>query len=150
MRNTNYPLTVYYDASCPLCMAEMSNLMLRNREAKLVFVDVSATPGISPLPGVPYADLTRLLHARAADGRVIRGVPALHAAYTAVALGWVTRPTTWPLIGPLADALYPFVARHRQRIPRVVVRWLFEGASRRAAEHAAARGSCSQGRCTPR
>lgn len=150
MNNAPYPLTIYYDASCPLCMAEMSNLMLRNREAKLVFVDVSATPEVSPLPGVPHAELMRLLHARAADGCVIRGVPALHAAYTAVGLGWVTRPTTWPVIGLLADALYPVVARHRQRIPRFVVRWLFEGASRRAAEQAAAHGACSQGQCTRR
>ena len=51
--NATWPLVIYYDASCPLCMAEMGNLMLRNREANLVFVDVSATPGASPLPGVP-------------------------------------------------------------------------------------------------
>lgn len=150
MPNSIYPITIYYDASCPLCMAEMGNLMLRNREANLVFVDVSATPGASPLPGVPYADLMRLLHARTVDGGVIRGVPALRAAYEGVGLGWVTRATTWPVIDVLADALYPVVARHRQRIPRFVVRWLFEGAARRAAQHAAASGSCSQGQCTRR
>ena len=99
MPNSIYPITIYYDASCPLCMAEMGNLMLRNREANLVFVDVSATPGASPLPGVPYADLMRLLHARTVDGDVIRGVPALRAAYEGVGLGWVTRATTWPVIG---------------------------------------------------
>jgi predicted DCC family thiol-disulfide oxidoreductase YuxK len=42
MDTTRYPLTIYYDASCRLCDGEMRNLMLRNTEGRMVFVDASA------------------------------------------------------------------------------------------------------------
>ena len=32
MNETVYPLTLYYESACPLCKAEMQNLMLRNTE----------------------------------------------------------------------------------------------------------------------
>ena len=34
-----FPLTVFYDASCPLCASEMHALAARDREARLVLVD---------------------------------------------------------------------------------------------------------------
>src|ERR1043166_3390105 len=37
-----YPLTVFYDASCPMCASEILALKEREREARLVLVDCSA------------------------------------------------------------------------------------------------------------
>lgn len=48
---STYPLTIYYDASCPLCHAEMHNLMLRNSQGLLQFVDASPVDFTSPVPG---------------------------------------------------------------------------------------------------
>lgn len=140
-------LTIYYDASCPLCMSEMHNLMLRNREGRVNFVDASPLDFVSPLPGRDRAELMRVIHAQTAEGQVLTGVAALRAVYAAVGLGWVLAPTGWPLIRQLADAAYPWVARHRHHVPRGLVRWVFEGAARRAALQAAAHNACQNGQC---
>jgi len=133
-----YPLTLYYESACPLCNAEMSNLMLRNAEGHLRFADVSA-PDFSDLPaGTSMQDLLELIHARRADGRVLKGVEVFRLAYEAVGLGWVSAAMRWPLLRPLAEWGYPVLARNRHRIPRGLVRLMFEGAVRRAAERSAA------------
>ena len=133
-----YPLTLYYESACPLCNAEMSNLMLRNTEGHLRFADVSA-PGFADLPaGATMQDLLALIHARTADGRVLKGVEVFRLAYEAVGLGWVSGAMRLPLLRPLAEWAYPVLARNRHRIPRGLVRLMFEGAVRRAAERSAA------------
>lgn len=140
-----YPLTIYYESACALCNAEMSNLILRNTEQKLVFVDISA-PGFADLPpGTTREELLELIHARQADGTVIKGVDVFRHAYRAAGLSWVTSGLALPVIGRLADRLYPWVARNRHRFPRPIVALLFETAIRRAAERAAAREACKPG-----
>lgn len=138
-----FPLTIYYESACALCNAEMSNLKLRNSHGRLVFVDVSA-PGFSDLPpGTGLAELLTLIHARQADGEIIKGVDVFRQAYSAVGLGWVTRLLQAPLLGRLADGVYPWIARHRHQQPRVMT-WIFEIAARRAAQraHCAAGAAC--------
>lgn len=147
MTTTLYRLTLYYESACALCNGEMTNLMLRDTEGKLRFVDVSAPGFDSPLPGTTTADLLERIHAQTADGRVLRGVEVFRHAYRAVGLGWLVAPTNWPLLGPLADKLYPVLARNRHRIPRVVSHLLFETATRRAAERAALRRCHPGGAC---
>lgn len=147
MNTHNYPLTIYYDASCPLCNGEMRNLMLRNVDGLLQFVDASAADFRSPLAGIAREDLMNLLHARKANGEVVKGVEVFRLAYTAVGLGWVTAPTSWPVLHWLADKAYPMLARNRHRIPRWLVATLFEGTTRRAAERAAQRAHCKDKTC---
>ncbi|AKJ29747.1 thiol-disulfide oxidoreductase DCC family protein [Caldimonas brevitalea] len=147
MDGTVYPLTLYYDAACPLCNAEMGNLMLRNTEGRLRFVDVSSPTFGEPPPGTTRDELMSVMHASTADGRLVRGVAVFRLAYRAVGLGWVVAPTAWPLLRPLADRLYPWIARHRHRLPRRLVGWLFETGARRAAEHAAGRRCDPDGSC---
>jgi predicted DCC family thiol-disulfide oxidoreductase YuxK len=141
-------LTIYYDASCPLCMSEMHNLMLRNRENRVAFVDASAEGFESPLPGCDRTELMRVIHAQTAEGQVLRGLAALRAVYAAVGLGWVLAPTNWPVLRQLTDVAYPWVARHRHHVPRALVRWVFEGAARRAALRATDEGGCHNGQCS--
>ncbi|MDO5623601.1 MAG: DUF393 domain-containing protein [Pseudomonadota bacterium] len=134
-----YPLTLYYDASCPLCAAEMHNLRLRDVDSRLRFVDASASGFADAPEGVTTPELMALMHARTADGQVLRGVPAFELAYAAVGLHGVARLLRAPWLRPALDRLYPFVARHRQRLPRVLTHLLFGRALRRAAAQAAAR-----------
>lgn len=142
-----YPLTLYYDASCPLCNAEMSNLMLRNDAGRLAFVDASAAGFTSPVAGVGREQMMLAMHGVWADGRVSRGVDAIHEAYVAVGLGHVTAFTQWPIVSSGLAWLYPRFARHRQRVPRWLVRALFEGPIRRSAQAAHARMNCHAAGC---
>ena len=148
MDTTSYPLTIYYDASCRLCDGEMRNLMLRNTEGRMVFVDASAAGFISPIANTTQADLLSMIHAVRADGEVIRGVEVFRQAYGAIGMGWLTAPTAWPVLRQWADRAYPCLVRNRHRVPRWVVAALFEGPTRRAAERAAQRARCDQGTCS--
>lgn len=147
MASIPYPLTLYYDSRCALCNAEMGNLMLRNTAELLRFADVWAPDFEGPPGACTQQDLLTLIHARQADGTVIRGVEVFRLAYEAVGLGWVTAATRWPLLGRLADACYPVLARNRHRIPPMVTRLVFGRALRRAAEHAASQQCTPHGTC---
>ncbi len=138
-----YPLTLYFDGACPLCSAEMENLRLRDTEARLRFVNIAALGFDPATAGASWDELMRTLHARAADGRLLRGVEALRAAYTAVGFGAVMAALGHPLLARLAEHTYPWVARNRNRLPRRLVQLVVERAARRAAKLAA------QQRCKP-
>ena len=145
MTHSLYPLTLYYDGACPLCMAEMRNLMLRNqREQRLRFVDIAA-PGFEAPAGVTRDKLARLLHAQAPDGTWLRGVDTFVAMYEAVGVPWVARALSAPGLRPLADRLYPWVARNRRLFPRWLAHLVFETAMRRAAQKAVP--ACADGVC---
>jgi predicted DCC family thiol-disulfide oxidoreductase YuxK len=144
---TIYPLTLFYESACPLCNAEMSNLMLRDTQGHLRFADVSASDFTDVPAGATMQDLLDLIHARTADGRVLKGVEVFRLAYEAVGLGWVSSAMRMPVLRPLADWAYPVLARNRHRIPRGPVRLLFEGAVRRAAERSAL-ARCDNGTCS--
>ena len=145
MTHSLYPLTLYYDGACPLCMAEMRNLMLRNqREQRLRFVDIAA-PGFEAPAGVTRDALARLLHAQAPDGTWLRGVDTFVAMYEAVGVPWVARALSAPGLRPLADQLYPWVARNRRLFPRWLAHLVFETAMRRAAQKAVP--ACADGVC---
>ncbi|MBV8379264.1 MAG: DUF393 domain-containing protein [Paucibacter sp.] len=147
MNNATYPLTLFYESACPLCKAEMSNLMLRNTEGLLRFVDVSA-PGFKDCPpGTTLTDLLSLMHGLTADGRVLRGVEVFRLAYSAVGIPQVAAITSLPLIKPLSEKLYACVARNRHRLPRRLVHAVFETGLRRAAERAAS-ARCTDATCT--
>lgn len=139
MNPSIYPLTLFYDASCPLCAAEMHNLMLRNTEGHLAFVDVSAPEVPSHIDGVSREAMMTEIHARQADGEWVRGVDVFRLAYRAAGLPRVSSVLSWPLLAPAADALYPWVARHRQQMPKMLSSLLFGRALRRAAAQAHAR-----------
>lgn len=117
-----YPLTVFYDASCPMCAGEMLALKELDREARLELVDCSARDfDESVLAGlaITRADLMTRMHARDAHGRWLVALDAIEAAYRAAgqeraAQVWGSRRMR-PLLGPL----YLWVARRRQFLSRL-------------------------------
>ena len=142
----HFPLTVYYDASCRFCNAEMRNLMLRNTQGRLRFVDCAA-PGFAGGPA-PREALMRAIHGVDAQGQVFVGVECLSRAYQGVGLPWVHHLAQLPLLRPALHRLYPIVARNRYRLPQWPIAWIFEVAARRAAQQAARRAErCAPGRC---
>lgn len=142
-----FPLTLYYDGACPLCLGEMRNLMLRNVEGRLRFVDIADPafqPPAAPAPG--RVALAQRLHAQTVDGRWLSGVAVFIEMYDAVGLSWVARCLGGRGVRPLAERLYPWIARNRHRFPRWLAHWVFETAMRRAARRAAAT-ACASGAC---
>jgi len=141
-----YPATLYYDGTCQLCAAEMHNLMTRNVDGRLLFVDCSP-PDFDGGPA-PRAAMMNAMHALDAGGRIYTGIEAFRVAYAAVGLPIVSSVLGLPGIAQLMARAYPVLARNRQRLPRWLIAPLFERASRSAAQRAARRASaCSGGAC---
>lgn len=111
-------LTVYYDAACPVCSLEIDTLAARDRDGRLELVDISAEGFNAVRHGLRHADLDAAMHVRRADGSVERGMAAIRLLYSGAGLGWLVRPTAWPGLDRVFDALYRGFARRRRRISR--------------------------------
>jgi predicted DCC family thiol-disulfide oxidoreductase YuxK len=147
----NYPLTLLYDASCPVCSLEMDHLRERctanGREGLLRFVDITAE-GFDPAGhGTTLAALNAEIHGVRPDGSVLRGVPVLRLAYDAAGIGWVMRPTGWPVLRPVFDAGYRVFARHRQAISRVAAPLIDALRAQRARRVSVRMQRCADGPC---
>lgn len=146
-RAARYPLTLLYDAACPVCALEMDHLRARNGAARLAFVDISQ-PGFDPTPyGASLAAMDAEIHGYWADGTPVRGLEALRLAYAAVGLGWVLRPTGLAPLRPLFDAGYRLFARYRRPISRAAAPLIEALRRRRARQVAAGMARCHKGLC---
>ena len=106
---SDYPLKVFYDASCPVCALEMDKLGARDTAGRLVLVDMSAPDFNAACHGFDAADLDAAIHAVRPDGSVVRGMAVLRLAYAAAGLGWLLRPS----------GLRSAPAGVRRRLPRL-------------------------------
>ena len=117
-----YPLTVFYDASCPMCASEMHALRDLDTHGRLKLVDCSAPEfrddGLRA-EGITRAVLMGRIHARDAHGRWLIGLDCFEAVYRAAGLEDAARVWGDPRLRRLLDALYPWIARHRQVLSRL-------------------------------
>ena len=122
MNAIQFPLTIFYDASCAMCAGEMHALKELDADGRLALVDCSP-PEFDDQAlaqgGFCRADAMTLIHARDADGRWLIGVDVFEAAYRAAGLTAIARVWGNPRLRPLLDRMYPWVARHRQTLSRL-------------------------------
>lgn len=139
-----YPLTVYYDASCPICASEIDAIKAHDTRDRLNLVDCSAQVMADTAPansGIDRAALMQAIHARDADGNWLRGVDVFAAVYGAVGIDALARLWSSPRLRPVWQRLYPWIARNRQWLSRLgaprVIAWAISLAARRRVT-----GSC--------
>jgi predicted DCC family thiol-disulfide oxidoreductase YuxK len=121
-RPVRYPLTVFYDASCPMCAGEMEALKARDRDERLALVDCSAPEFEEDAllgDGLRRKDLMDLIHARDAHGRWFVGPDALALAYGAAGLERMARFWGSARLRPWLARLYPWIARRRRMLSRL-------------------------------
>ena len=140
-RPIRYPLSVFYDRSCPMCASEMHALRDLDAAGRIELIDCSA-PEFSDegflAEGITRRALLERIHARDAYGRWLVGMDAFEAVYRAAGLEAPARMWGNPRLRPLFDRLYPWVARYRQLLSRLgmnalVRRLIRELANRRGA-----------------
>ena len=151
----HYPLTLFYDAACPVCSLEMDHLRERDLAGRLIFVGIGAPGFDAAAHGVTLQAMNAEIHAKRPDGSMLKGVEVLHLAYEAVGLGWVLRASAWPLLRPAFDVAYRGFARHRIAISRAaapLIRSLRDLRARRAMRrmHECSSGACATDRTTVR
>lgn len=109
-----YPLTIYYDASCPLCAAEMHTIKETDFENKLILVDCSndafAEPAFCPSN---KAAMMAGIHAVDAAGLWIKGVDVFEIAYKAGGFNKLGQFWGNKTLRPLLTRAYPLIADNR-------------------------------------
>ena len=129
-----YPLTVYYDASCPLCRAEMETLKARDGDDRLRLVDCSAAAfdaTTCAAQGVTRTMMMERIHARDASGRWLVGLDVFAAVYGAAGFPRFARIYASRWLRPLLDRAYPWIATHRYALSRFGLPRLFDLFARR-------------------
>lgn len=122
---TQYPLTVYFDASCPMCHSEMLNIKAHDAGDLLHLVDCSA-PGFDDTPfkpeGVTREDMMTRLHVRDQLGAWSKGADAMELIYRSA--GMLRMAKLWER-SALPGRLYPWIADHRQVLSLTGISLLF-------------------------
>lgn len=123
-----YPLTVYYDAACPLCRSEMEALKARDAANVLRLVDCSAgdfdeTPCAAE--GVTRPMLMARIHARDVAGRWLVGLDVFAAVYGAAGFHGLAGIYGSRRLRPLLDRAYPWIAANRYALSRFGLPRLF-------------------------
>lgn len=143
-------LIVYFDASCALCNSEMQNIKIHDEQNQLTLLDCSAVDFDDTTlraEGINRSAMMEILHVRDAQGLWVTGVSAFELLYRTVGMSmlaslWGSRYTR-----PVAEILYPWVARHRQLFTWTGAPLLFRLWGRCAARRANRR-RCHNGQCS--
>jgi predicted DCC family thiol-disulfide oxidoreductase YuxK len=110
---TQYPLTVFFDGACPICVREIVLMRRLDRRRRLVCCDFSRPDYDTASINISPAELGRVIHARWADGSVITGVDVFRAMWEAVGLGLLAKLSRLSLVEPLVLKTYAWFARNR-------------------------------------
>jgi predicted DCC family thiol-disulfide oxidoreductase YuxK len=129
----NGRVTIYYDASCPLCAGEMEALQSRAADGAFVLVDCS-TPGFDDAAfapdGITRAAMMSRIHARDPSGRWLRGLDVFAFAYRAAGFRRLARFYAWSPVRPFLDRVYGWIADHRNGLSRFGLSRLFRRLAR--------------------
>ena len=113
-------MVIFYDGDCPICCAKRDFLERRDKHRVLEFSNVRKPGFEPPIPGIDFQTLEAEIHSISHNGKVLRGMDVIRAAYQAIGLGWLAAPTGWPLFRPFFDWVYVIVAGNRLKISKAL------------------------------
>ncbi|HXE97375.1 MAG TPA: DUF393 domain-containing protein [Dongiaceae bacterium] len=123
MKSTpDFPLRIFYDGSCSVCATGIEHYRLKDRDGRLILVDVSDS-GFDPAPfGITLPEFMYQMHVIDRGGRVFRGVEAFWAIWQAfpssTLLGLCGKLIMLPLVNPMARFCYRAFAGIRGYLPK--------------------------------
>jgi len=142
-------LSVFYDGSCALCSAEMTELARLDTGHELALIDC-ARADFDDTPyraeGVDRDAMLANMHVRDALGDWHRGVDAFALMYATVGAPTLARLWAHPLTRPFTRRLYPWVVRHRHTLSALGINRVLPKALRLFAGR---RAPCAHGACQP-
>jgi predicted DCC family thiol-disulfide oxidoreductase YuxK len=149
--NEQYPLTVYFDASCGLCNSEMQAIKIHDADQQLILIDCSSVSFDDTsfrTEGITREAMMACLHVCDSRGVWIKGVPAFELLYRTVGMQALAKLWGSKLTRPLMERAYPWVARHRRLLSCTGMPILFMLLGKCEARRAHKRSRrCSEGRC---
>ena len=146
-----YPMTIFYDASCPLCTREVMILKRYDHADQIHLIDCSPTD-FAMVEGYGRDAMMRLIHSRDAAGQWLVGAPVFAAAYRAS--GFAAIASLWgsARLQPLWRVVYPWIADNRMLLSKLgatsALGWVLHRLHARAAKKALAGSKrCHDGAC---
>lgn len=120
-----YPLTIFYDASCPICATEMQTIKETDFHNQLILIDCSSQDFTEPAycPSTKAIMMERI-HAVDAAGQWIKGVDVFEAAYQAAGFTKLSRFWGSKTLRPILTRAYPWVADNRHWLSKTPVPFL--------------------------
>ena len=112
-------LTLFYDAACPLCRAEIEFLSRRNQQGLLAFVDINSEQYRPEVVGVSCEQALAAMYGQYADGSLINGVEVFSAAYERANLKGLAWLFSRKPLRPVLNCSYRFFARNRHAISKL-------------------------------
>jgi predicted DCC family thiol-disulfide oxidoreductase YuxK len=114
--NSLKPFTLFYDGSCPLCLAEITFLQSRNQAGLLSFVDINSANYDPQKVGVSCKEALAKMYGQVEGEAPINGVVVFGEAYRRAdlkTLAWIfTRPWMMPILKPSYWGFCQVSARH--------------------------------------
>jgi predicted DCC family thiol-disulfide oxidoreductase YuxK len=111
----DWPIEVFYDGACPLCLREIRFLKRFDRKRRIRCTDI-ASSGFPPAKyGKTLDTFMAEIHGRLPDGSWLSGVEVFRLLYTAVGLGPLVWATRLPGVSGLLDWGHRVFARNRLR-----------------------------------
>jgi predicted DCC family thiol-disulfide oxidoreductase YuxK len=112
-------LTLFYDAACPLCRAEILFLTARNQQGLLDFVDINSELYRPEQVGVSCEQALAAMYGQYADGTLISGVEVFSAAYQRAGLKGLAWLFSRKSLRPVLNWSYRFFAKNRHAISKI-------------------------------
>ena len=117
----NQELILFYDASCPLCAAEITHLKKLDKHQKIAFENIHAPDFKEHFSQICYQEADRILHGQLPDGDVILGLDVTYLAWSLVGKRHWVAILRWPIVSVIAKGVYLIFARYRHRISALII-----------------------------
>lgn len=148
--NVALPLTIFFDASCPVCAHEVALLKKYDQQHALAFVDCSPTQFQAPADapaGVTRAAMMSRIHGRDAEGQWLMAEKLFAAAYEACGFALLARVWGHPKLERFWQRVYPWVADNRMILSKLGVGFALASLLRLLAPAAAKRARAAAQTC---
>jgi len=112
-------LHVYYDGNCYLCNAEIAYYKKKDVQQKINFVDIANDDFDPRVHGLEGRDIGVNLHAKLANGKIIKGADSFIAIWENVpGFSFLAKISRFRWINPLAHLGYYIFAKVRPYLPK--------------------------------
>jgi len=113
-------LTLFYDAACPLCQAEILFLSRRNQAGLLDFVDINSERFDSTKIGISCDQALAAMYGQYGNGELIQGVTVFSEAYRRADLPFLAWIFSRKSLQAILQVAYRFFAKNRHAISRLL------------------------------
>lgn len=113
MLKISYPIIVFYDGACQMCIAQIAKFKKADSKKHIVFTDISKPDFDQEQAGLTGESIQRYIYAKDSRGHLARGVDAFAWIWEATDKKFLVRLVSLPFIKHIAKIIYSLISRLR-------------------------------------